>query len=362
LAGFSKVNSVKANIMKKTLIVAILALTGVAVFPTFHPLSLRAADTIPAQYTDAEFWRFINEFSEPGGAFQYENFVSNEVSYMDVLPDLTRIVKPGGAYLGVAPEQNFTYVAAIKPKVAFVLDIRRQNLLELLMYKALFEMSPNRVEFISRLFSRQKPVGLAANANAETIFKAFDQMKGDPELYKQTFQAIKDRLKQHGFKPVGDDEEKIDYVFNVFLRGGPRMDYTFASVSPNNGLPSYYNLMVATDGRGKNWAYLDTDERYEFVRQMQQKNLIIPLVADFGGTKTIKEIAKYLKEHGSVVSVFYISNVEDYLESSWNNYRANLAALPADESTLLIRFLPRANTVLARIPDLTPRWPGIYWH
>jgi len=171
-----------------------------------------------------------------------------------------------------------------------------------------------------------------------------------------------DRLKQHGFKPVGDDEEKIDYVFSVFLRGGPRMDYTFASASPNNGLPSYYNLMVATDGRGKNWAYLDTEERYEYVCQLQQKNLIIPLVADFGGTKTIKENAKYLKEHVSTVSVFYISNVEDYLETTWDNYRANLAALPSDESTLLIRFLPRANTVLARIPDLTPRWPGIYWH
>ena len=348
--------------MKKVLIIAMLALFGFATFPSFHPLSLKAADTLPAQYTDSEFWHFVNDFSEPGGNFQYENFVSNEVSYMDVLPELTRMVKPGGAYLGVAPEQNFTYVAAIKPKVAFVLDIRRQNMIELLMYKALFEMSPNRVEFVSRLFSRQKPSGLPANPTAEQLFKAFEPMKGDPELYKQTLQAIKDRLRQRGFKPVGDDEEKIEYVFKVFLSGGPRMDYTYASVSPNNQLPSYYNLMVATDGRGKNWAYLETEDRYDYVRQMQQNNLIIPLVADFSGPKTIKEISKYLKEHGSVVSVFYISNVEDYLENSWNNYRANLASLPADDSTLLIRFLPRANTVLARISDLTPRWPGIYWH
>jgi hypothetical protein len=342
--------------LKKLLIVAIVVLLGMAAF------SAKAADTLPAQYTDAEFWRFINDFSEPGGTFPYENFVSNEVSYMDILPDLTRVAKTGGAYLGVAPEQNFTYIAAIKPKVSFILDIRRQNLVELLMYKALFEMSADRVEFISRLFSRQKPAGLAANASAEVIFKAFDQMKGDPELYKQTLQAIRDRLRQRGFKPVGDDDEKIDYIFSVFLRGGPRMDYTYASATPNNQLPSYYNLMVATDGRGKNWAYLETEDRYQYIRQLQQKNLIIPLVADFGGTKTIKEIGKYLKERGSTVSVFYISNVEDYLETTWNNYKANLAALPADDSTLLIRFIPRANTVLGRIPDLPQRWPGIYWH
>lgn len=348
--------------MKKLIVIAALGLTLSALLPREPAAYLHAADTLPAQYTDAEFWRFVNEFSEPGGSFPYENFVSNEVSYMDVLPDLSRVVKPGGAYLGVAPEQNFTYLAAIKPKVAFILDIRRQNLIELLMYKALFEMSPNRVEFISRLFSRQKPEGLAPDASAEQIFKAFDRMKADPDLYRQTFQSIKDRLRQRGFKPVGDDEEKIDYVFSVFLRGGPRMDYTFSSQAPNNQLPSYYNLMVATDGRGKNWAYLQTEDRYQFVREMQQKNLIVPLVADFGGTKTIREIAKYLKDHGAVVSVFYISNVEDYLQGSWENYKTNLKALPSDESTLLIRFLPRANTVLARIPDLSAQWPGIYWH
>src|SRR5262245_58911959 len=109
----------------------------------------KAADTLPTRYTDAEFWRMVTEFSEPGGFFPYENFVSNEVSYQDILPELTRIVKPGGAYLGVAPEQNFTYIAAIRPKVAFILDIRRQNMLELLMYMVIFEMSADRVEFVS---------------------------------------------------------------------------------------------------------------------------------------------------------------------------------------------------------------------
>src|SRR5205814_8569003 len=134
--------------------------------------SLKATDTLPGRYTDAEFWRMVTDFSEPGGAFPFENFVSNEVSYQDILPEVKRIAKPGGAYLGVAPEQNFTYIAAIQPKVAFILDIRRQNMLELLIYKALFEMSADRVEFVSSLFSRPKPMGLNVTASAEDIFKA----------------------------------------------------------------------------------------------------------------------------------------------------------------------------------------------
>src|SRR5204863_8748043 len=173
------------------------------------------------------------------------------------------------------------------------------------------------------------------------IFKAFEPVVGSSVLYKQTLQAIKDRLvSQHKFKLVGDDEQKIEYVFNVFLRGGPRMDYSYASSSPNNSVPSYYNLMVTTDGRGKDWAYLETEERYKYIRDMQLKNLIVPLVADFSGRKTIKTIAQYLKDHGALTSVFYISNVEDYLSGSWTSYRSNLAALPTDDSTLLIRFIP----------------------
>src|SRR5712671_7193277 len=124
---------------------------------TAVPLKPRTPDTLPAQYTDAEFWRFVSEFSEPGGRFPYENFVSNEVNYQSVIPEVRRRTTPGGVYLGVAPEQNFTYIAVIQPKVSFIFDIRRQNLVELLMYKALFEMSTDRADFVSQLFSRRPP-------------------------------------------------------------------------------------------------------------------------------------------------------------------------------------------------------------
>src|SRR5579863_8116104 len=103
--------------LKKALILSVIGCLS------FGLLRSKAAGTLPQRYTDTEFWRMVTEFSEPGGAFPYENFVSNEVSYQDILPDLTRIVKPGGAYLGVAPEQNFTYIAATRPKIAFILDI-----------------------------------------------------------------------------------------------------------------------------------------------------------------------------------------------------------------------------------------------
>src|SRR5262245_51879400 len=114
----------------------------------------QAADTLPASLTDQEFWKLITDFSEPGGNFVFDMYMSNEETFQEILPDLLKRVQPGGVYLGVAPEQNFTYITALRPKMAFIIDIRRENMVEMLMYKALFEMSANRAEFLSRLFSR----------------------------------------------------------------------------------------------------------------------------------------------------------------------------------------------------------------
>ena len=122
----------------------------ISVLVLFIP-SLVAADTLPQSLADQEFWRLVSDFSEEGGSFRFE-YMSNEQQFQYVIPRLKEERKPGGVYLGVGPEQNFTYIAAIQPKMAFIFDIRRQNLVEHLIYKALFEMSPNRADFLARVF------------------------------------------------------------------------------------------------------------------------------------------------------------------------------------------------------------------
>ena len=134
-------------------IVAVLVSTIVGATPVQTP-------TLPSEISDKDFWRMIVDLSERGGDFSNENFVSNELQYQDVVPALKATTKPGGVYIGVGPEQNFTYASVLQSKLAFVIDIRRQNMLELLIYKALFEISPNRIDFVSNLFSRVRPAGL----------------------------------------------------------------------------------------------------------------------------------------------------------------------------------------------------------
>src|SRR6267378_3329015 len=130
------------------------------------PRSDVLTESLPGRIADRDFWTLVSDFSENGGFFRSDNFVSNETTFQYVIPDLKERTKPGGVYLGVGPDQNFTYIAAIRPKVAFIVDIRKQNMLEHLMYKALFELSEDRAQFLSRLFSRRVPAG-AGDAESE---------------------------------------------------------------------------------------------------------------------------------------------------------------------------------------------------
>ena len=297
--------------------------------------SFGAAATLPNELTAETFWKMISEFSEPGGYFMYENFLSNERSYQDPIPSLKTATKPGGAYLGVGPEQNFTYIAAIRPAMAFIIDIRRQNMIELLMYKALFALAANRAEFVSLLFSRKPPIALDENSTPQEIFRACGAAQPEPKLFESNLRRIKDYLH------LGrDDERTIEDVYRVFFSIGPDLTYSSTSSNAPSG-PSYAELMTLTDGNGENWSYLASEDNFRFVKEMQRKNLIVPLVGDFAGPKAIRAAGRYLKEHHATISAFYLSNVEMYIlpSAQWKSFCANVAALPVDRSSVFIRFL-----------------------
>lgn len=306
----------------------------------------RTAESLPLRLSDAEYWNMISSFSEPSGYFQYEIITSNETSYQSVLPNLMKTARPGGVYLGVGPEQNFTYIAALQPKIAFIIDIRRDMMLEHLMYKSVFEMSVNRPDFVANLFSRKVPATLTADSPVRAIFQSFARMPVDRTLAEANLKNILMRLKtRHGFRLTAEDERGIRAIYMTFAREGVlNFGSSFRS-------PGYSTLMTLTDYAGKNWSYLASQENYDRVRLLHLKNLIVPLVGDFAGPKTIRMTGQYLKDHDATAGVFYISNVEDYIQAGWRQYVSNIASLPIDPSSLFIRWSPGYETSLGAIGD-----------
>jgi hypothetical protein len=300
------------------------------------------AQGLPARLSDQQFWNLVLESSEPDGFFQSDNLVSNELTLQHIIPELVKVRSPGGVYLGVGPDQNFTYIAAMRPRAAFIVDIRRGAMLQHLMYKALFELAEDRADFLSLLFSRPRPPGTVANAAPIQLLEAFYPVAADSTMYWRTLKAIKDHLTtQHGFALSADDLAGIEFVFTSFYLGGPDLTYNYGAGSGRSrGMPSFADLMVATDAEGVNRGFLSSEQRYGVVRQLQLRNLIVPIVGDFAGPRAIRAVGDYLRDRGAVVSAIYTSNVEQYLfrePHKWRQYYENVATLPVDSTSTFVR-------------------------
>jgi hypothetical protein len=296
--------------------------------------------TLPARLADQEFWKLTSDFSEPDGTFRSDNLLSNEVGLQYVVPELTRTAKSGRVYMGVGPEQNFTYIAAVKPKMAFIVDIRRGNLDLHLMYKALFELSADRAEFVSRLFAKPRPDGLGLKSTAAEIFAAYSSSDSLETLYRENLKAIQDRLvTTHGFALSPDDLQGIEYVYHAFYSFGPKLQYASTGGFGGRNQPTYADLMEGTDADGQARGYLATEERFTLLKDLEAKNLLVPVVGNFAGPKAIRAVGKYLKKKNATVSAFYLSNVEQYLRQDgiWRDFCGNVATLPLDETSTFIR-------------------------
>jgi hypothetical protein len=81
---------------------------------------------------------------------------------------------------------------ALQSKMGFIIDIRRQNMLEILMLKSLFELSPDRADFVANLFSRRRPAGLDANTSGKALMAAF--AAAPSEGLTKNVQSVKDTL------------------------------------------------------------------------------------------------------------------------------------------------------------------------
>jgi hypothetical protein len=322
-----------------------LGLAALASAPLLHI----DARPLPDQLSNEDFWRLVESFSEPSGYFQSDNLVSNEHTFQYVVPSLQKLARPGRVYVGVAPDQNFTYVLALKPQLAFIVDIRRGNLHTQLMYKALIELSADRAEFIGRLFARPRPEGLTPKSTVDEIFMAYARTISDGNLQAATLAEMVAHLTEtRDFRLKDEDLTGIEDIYDQFVRYGPSITYS-SGLGRGGGMrrrsggfsnfPSYADLMRQTDAGGVQRGYLATEENFQALKLMEQRNLIVPIVGDFAGPKALKAVGRYIRDHGSTIAAFYTSNVEQYLfrNGVWRSFYSNLATLPADDSSVIIR-------------------------
>lgn len=337
---------------------------------------IRHSSTLPDSLTAEEFSELIHELSEPDGPFHSDNYVSNETSYLHPVGTLRKLGISKGVYLGVGPEQNFTYIAETKPEMAFIIDIRRQNLLQHILYKALFELAESRLEFLSLLFSKPLHENFTeSNQNAPNalanrrpgnelsiagIVEYFDTQNPDTTSYVQNLQSIKALTIKYGIS-AKEDLDVIEAIYNQFFRRQFEIKYDIQA-PPGFPIPDYpdlRDLLLSTTLDGETAIFLAREDSFRYVKDLHIKNLIVPVVGDFAGDKALRGILEFVRKHNSVVSVFYTSNVELYLSTRYPsrkflNYFETVFSMPTDQTSYFIRTY--ANDLYQNLMDHPDRF------
>jgi hypothetical protein len=295
-------------------------------------------DSLSAQ----EFSRLINDISEEGGYFFSDNLISNETPYLTVVDKLRQLGTTGGAYIGVGPEQNFTYIAKVRPRIAFILDIRRQAVIQHLMYKAIFHLSPNRAQFLSRWLSKPLAKGVPSpDASINELLAHFNKTQADDETYAQGLAVIRKVIQEEFQFPLTQrDQSSLEYVYKSFRDSGLETSFRLNGWSDGE-FPTLSEVLLQSDPHGRPGNFLASRDDYDFVRGLHMKNLIIPVVGDFGGKKALAAIGDYLRNSALTVTAFYTSNVEQYLfeDGLFNTFANNVKKLPVSEHSLFIRWV-----------------------
>ena len=331
-----------------------------------------ATSPAPDRLSDDEFWRIVSTFSENGGSFHSDNFTSNETMFADAVKELGAR-PPGGAYIGVGPEQNFNYIVALRPQIAFIVDIRRQAAIQHLLFKAVFELAADRADFISLLFSLPRPREVGPASSIDALWRAFPSTPStDQARYLKNRDAIEDHLtKTHAFPLSDADRVSLEYVYGAFYRYGPGINYgsdatTYRTTSNTN----FAKLTAAVDATGTPRSFLATEETFKIVKDLETRNLVVPIEGDFAGPRAIRAIGDYLRQHDVVVRAFYISNVEQYLfnpaapggrevNGGWQAFYANVETLPLDATSVFLRVPFGTGGVMVPDPSRASLVPTI---
>lgn len=288
-----------------------------------------------------DFAQLVARLSEKAGYFGSDNLVSNELTYQHVLGTLSKMNVTGGVYLGVGPDQNFTYMAQIKPKLAIMLDIRRDALLQHLMFKSLFMMSRSRIDYLSILFGRPLPKDYKkwTDRPIRDLVDYFDRTPLDQKIADKIKAEMHKKIESFGVSLNQRDWETIDEIYQAFYTDCLEVRYTIRDRPTGRFFPAYRDLLLEKDLAGKYRNYLASEADFMVIKTMHDQNRIIPATGDVAGVKALKSIGDFIKESGEKVSAFYMSNVEFYLfrQDSMGRFVENLKSLPIDNRSVIIR-------------------------
>jgi hypothetical protein len=316
------------------------------------PSTQPSATPVDGRSSARDVERALSELSEQTEYFFSDNLVSNEGSYLQVADELSR--RTGGAYLGVGPEQNFTYIALTRPELAVIIDIRRDNALLHLLYKAMFALARDRGHFLCLLLGRSYANERAIGADA-TLADLLSLVEREPHsrdvFERHHAELVRTLREKFGLSLSSADLGSFRRMHEVFFER--QLDIRFElHQSTGRHYPTLRELLriESPNHRG---SFLARDADFRFVQDLERRHRVLFVVGDFGKPAALRRVAEELGQRKLTLTSFYVSNVEQYLfgTPAWSEWLANLQAFPlSDESVLIRSYLDQGRRHPAQLP------------
>lgn len=301
----------------------------------------------------------VAALSEPGGYFNTDNLISNERSYLHVAPQLRALstqAAVNGVYIGVGPDQNFSYIAQLKPSMAILIDIRRDNMLLHLLFKAIFAEARTRADYLALLTGRPAPQEHAAyeKKSLEDIVAWVDAFPRPPEPGISRLRArVMDTIAGFGVSLSFEDRMTIDTFHRRFINEGLSLRFNTTGRAPQADYPNYRDLLLERDLQGRQQSFVATEADFLYMKELQRRGMVIPIVGDLAGATALPAVARFLTGSNRKVTAFYTSNVEQYLfqNGSFGRFVENLGRLPHQPASVIVRSIfPSGGTGAAFRP------------
>ena len=242
-----------------------------------------------------------------------EYLVSNEVDYPLVGQFVARLNHTSGVYVGVGPEQNYSFIAATTPAAAFIIDYRRENLLLHALFRSLLELADSRSEYLALLLS--KPLSessFPADPTLTNLIVHCDRTASDLDLFQRTLGQIKSRVLEHVGDVTENDFPVIEQIYRDFRDDGLDLRCRFPQYTSRGKLyPTYRDfLMSGAESQLEGRHFLADDAAFNVVKQRYSENRILCVKGDYAGLQALTTVGRFCSHHSLKIGLIYVSSVE----------------------------------------------------
>ena len=103
---------------------------------------------------------------------------------------------------------------------------------------------------------------------------------------------LKAMVQGFGVPLSAEDLLTIDHFHGRFIELGLGLQFQSAGRPPQSYYPTYEELLLETDGNGNQRNYLASEASFQFVKSLQERNRIIPVVGNLSGPSALAGIGQ----------------------------------------------------------------------